>query len=49
RRRPPARLPGTWPNRTGRKPATPGPGRRRLAAWIDRRAGRAGAYVGCLR
>lgn len=39
----------TLPNPTIRDPAKPGPGLRRLAGVIERRAARAGGYVGCLR
>jgi monofunctional biosynthetic peptidoglycan transglycosylase len=47
-RRQAALLAVTLPNPIARNPAKPGPGLRRLAALIERRAGRAGAYVGCL-
>jgi monofunctional biosynthetic peptidoglycan transglycosylase len=36
------------PNPITRNPAKPGPGLRRLANIIERRAARAGAYVACL-
>ena len=36
------------PNPITRNPAKPGPGLRRLANIIERRAARAGGYVGCL-
>ncbi|TIU65897.1 MAG: monofunctional biosynthetic peptidoglycan transglycosylase, partial [Mesorhizobium sp.] len=36
------------PNPIARNPAKPGPGLRRLASLIERRASRSGAYVGCL-
>lgn len=39
----------TLPNPIARNPAKPGPGLRRLASIIERRAARAGGYVGCLR
>ena len=38
----------TLPNPITRNPAKPGPGLRRLANVIERRAARAGGYVGCL-
>ncbi len=38
----------TLPNPITRNPAKPGPGLRRLASVIERRAARAGAYVTCL-
>lgn len=48
-RRQAALLTVTLPNPIVRNPAKPGPGLRRLANLIERRAGRSGAYVGCLR
>ena len=48
-RRQAALLAVTLPNPIARNPAKPGPGLRRLAKLIERRAGRSGAYVGCLR
>ncbi|MER8481866.1 transglycosylase domain-containing protein [Mesorhizobium sp. M1322] len=48
-RRQAALLAVTLPNPIARNPAKPGPGLRRLASLIERRAGRSGAYVGCLR
>jgi monofunctional biosynthetic peptidoglycan transglycosylase len=48
-RRQAALLTVTLPNPILRDPAKPGPGLRRLANLIERRAGRSGAYVGCLR
>ena len=47
-RRQAALLAVTLPNPIGRNPAKPGPGLRRLASLIERRAARAGGYVGCL-
>lgn len=47
-RRQAALLAVTLPNPIARNPAKPGPGLRRLANLIERRAGRSGAYVGCL-
>jgi len=47
-RRQAALLVVSLPNPITRNPAKPGPGLRRLAALIERRAGRSGAYVGCL-
>ncbi|MGX5826185.1 biosynthetic peptidoglycan transglycosylase [Mesorhizobium sp. 43Arga] len=47
-RRQAALLAVTLPNPIARNPARPGPGLRRLANLIERRAGRSGAYVGCL-
>ena len=47
-RRQAALLAVTLPNPIGRDPAKPGPGLRRLASVIERRAARAGGYVGCL-
>lgn len=47
-RRQAALLAVTLPNPIGRNPARPGPGLRRLASLIERRAAKAGAYVGCL-
>ena len=38
----------TLPNPLTRNPAKPGPGLRRLAGVIERRAARSGGYVGCL-
>jgi monofunctional biosynthetic peptidoglycan transglycosylase len=48
-RRQAALLAVTLPNPITRNPAKPGPGLRRLAGVIERRAARAGGYVGCLR
>ncbi|MBZ9678987.1 biosynthetic peptidoglycan transglycosylase [Mesorhizobium sp. ES1-1] len=48
-RRQAALLTVTLPNPILRDPAKPGPGLRRLANLIERRAGRSGAYVGCLK
>lgn len=48
-RRQAALLAVSLPNPIARNPAKPGPGLRRLANLIERRAGRSGAYVGCLR
>ena len=39
----------TLPSPLTRNPGNPGPGLNRLAATIERRAGHAGDYVGCLR
>lgn len=47
-RRQAALLAVTLPNPAARNPAKPGPGLRRLASVIERRASRAGAYVQCL-
>nr|WP_031241515.1 transglycosylase domain-containing protein [Mesorhizobium sp. LNHC220B00] len=47
-RRQAALLAVTLPNPIARNPTKPGPGLRRLANLIERRAGRSGAYVGCL-
>lgn len=47
-RRQAALLAVALPNPITRDPGKPGPGLRRLAALIERRAARAGAYVGCL-
>lgn len=47
-RRQAALLAVTLPNPAARNPAKPGPGLRRLASVIERRAARAGAYVQCL-
>ncbi|RUW06946.1 monofunctional biosynthetic peptidoglycan transglycosylase, partial [Mesorhizobium sp. M1A.F.Ca.IN.020.03.1.1] len=47
-RRQAALLAVSLPNPIARNPARPGPGLRRLANLIERRAGRSGAYVGCL-
>ncbi|KQU73241.1 monofunctional biosynthetic peptidoglycan transglycosylase [Aminobacter aganoensis] len=47
-RRQAALLAVTLPNPAARNPAKPGPGLRRLATVIERRAGKAGAYVQCL-
>jgi monofunctional biosynthetic peptidoglycan transglycosylase len=47
-RRQAALLAVSLPNPIARNPAKPGPGLRRLASLIERRAGRSGAYVGCL-
>ncbi|MER2536860.1 MAG: monofunctional biosynthetic peptidoglycan transglycosylase [Rhizobiaceae bacterium] len=46
-RRQAALLAVTLPDPIGRNPAKPGPGLSRLATVIERRAARAGAYVGC--
>jgi monofunctional biosynthetic peptidoglycan transglycosylase len=48
-RRQAALLAVTLPAPLARDPAKPGPGLRRLAALIERRAARAGGYVGCLK
>lgn len=48
-RRQAALLAVTLPNPQARNPARPGPGLRRLASLIERRAARAGGYVGCLK
>jgi monofunctional biosynthetic peptidoglycan transglycosylase len=48
-RRQAALLAVTLPNPITRNPAKPGPGLGRLAGVIERRAARAGGYVGCLR
>jgi monofunctional biosynthetic peptidoglycan transglycosylase len=47
-RRQAALLAVTLPNPTGRNPAKPSAGLRRLASVIERRAAKAGGYVGCL-
>jgi monofunctional biosynthetic peptidoglycan transglycosylase len=47
-RRQAALLTVALPNPITRNPAKPGPGLRRLANVIERRAARAGGYVGCL-
>lgn len=47
-RRQAALLAVTLPNPLARNPAKPGPGLKRLASVIERRAGKAGAYVQCL-
>jgi monofunctional biosynthetic peptidoglycan transglycosylase len=47
-RRQAALLAVTLPNPIERNPAKPGPGLSRLASMIERRASRAGGYVGCL-
>lgn len=47
-RRQAALLTVALPNPITRNPARPGPGLRRLANVIERRAARAGGYVGCL-
>jgi monofunctional biosynthetic peptidoglycan transglycosylase len=47
-RRQAALLAVTLPNPYARNPAKPGPGLRRLANLIERRAARSGGYVGCL-
>lgn len=47
-RRQAALLTVALPNPIERNPAKPGPGLKRLANLIERRAGRSGAYVGCL-
>ena len=39
----------TLPNPAGRNPARPSAGLKRLASIIERRAAKAGGYVGCLR
>jgi monofunctional biosynthetic peptidoglycan transglycosylase len=39
----------TLPNPAARNPAKPGPGLKRLANTIQRRAARAGGYVGCVK
>lgn len=46
-RRQAALLTVALPNPIARNPAKPGPGLRRLASLIERRAARAGGYVGC--
>ncbi|MBX3583998.1 MAG: transglycosylase domain-containing protein [Rhizobiaceae bacterium] len=43
-----ALLAAALPNPITRNPAKPGPGMRRIANIIERRAARAGGYVGCL-
>jgi monofunctional biosynthetic peptidoglycan transglycosylase len=48
-RRQAALLAVTLPNPYARNPAKPGPGLRRLAGIIERRAAKAGGYVGCLK
>lgn len=48
-RRQAALLAVTLPNPQARNPAKPGPGLRRLANLIERRAARSGSYVGCLK
>jgi monofunctional biosynthetic peptidoglycan transglycosylase len=48
-RRQAALLAVTLPNPIGRNPAKPGPGLRRLASLIERRAAQAGDYVWCLK
>ena len=48
-RRQAALLAVTLPNPYARNPAKPGPGLRRLANIIERRAARSGGYVGCLK
>ncbi|MDR7034174.1 monofunctional biosynthetic peptidoglycan transglycosylase [Mesorhizobium sp. BE184] len=48
-RRQAALLVVSLPNPIARNPAKPGPGLRRLASLIERRAARSGGYVGCLR
>ena len=48
-RRQAALLAVTLPNPIGRNPARPGPGLRRLASLIERRAAQAGDYVWCLK
>lgn len=48
-RRQAALLAVTLPNPEARNPAKPGPGLRRLANLIERRAARSGSYVGCLK
>jgi monofunctional biosynthetic peptidoglycan transglycosylase len=47
-RRQAALLAVALPNPIARNPAKPGPGLRRLASIIERRASRSGAYVGCV-
>ena len=47
-RRQAALLTVTLPNPITRNPVKPGPGLRRLANIVERRAARAGGYVGCL-
>ncbi len=47
-RRQAALLAVSLPNPIARNPAKPGPGLRRLANLIERRAARSGAYVGCI-
>ena len=47
-RRQAALLAVSLPNPIERNPAKPGPGLRRLASVIERRASRSGAYVGCV-
>ena len=47
-RRQAALLAVTLPNPIIRNPAKPGPGMRRVANIVERRASQAGAYVGCL-
>jgi monofunctional biosynthetic peptidoglycan transglycosylase len=47
-RRQAALLAVTLPNPIARNPAKPGPGMRRVANIVERRAAQAGAYVGCL-
>jgi monofunctional glycosyltransferase len=47
-RRQAALLAVSLPNPIERNPARPGPGLRRLASLIERRAARAGGYVGCV-
>ncbi len=48
-RRQAALLAVTLPNPYARNPAKPGPGLRRLANIIERRAARSGGYIGCLK
>jgi monofunctional biosynthetic peptidoglycan transglycosylase len=48
-RRQAALLAVTLPNPIARNPAKPGPGLRRLASIIERRAAKSGGYVGCLK
>lgn len=48
-RRQAALLAVTLPNPTGRNPARPSAGLKRLASVIEARAAKAGGYVGCLR
>jgi monofunctional biosynthetic peptidoglycan transglycosylase len=48
-RRQAALLAVTLPNPIERNPAKPGPGLRRLASIIERRAAKSGGYVGCLK
>jgi monofunctional glycosyltransferase len=43
-----ALLAATLPNPATRNPARPGPGMERIASVVQRRASRAGGYVGCL-